>query len=380
MSVPAMIADVLLILPVLHPSGAERVVAELAKRLPTLGFPTTVLCLEDENAAVGIELKSAGVPVTGLHLSRRRSFACGSAIARHIKNKNLAGPLIVCSQLYHANIAARIAAARLPKDVLKHVRILSTIQVAEKRFRPWQFLCDRLTAKYAAYEICVAKSVAVFQHRMTGLPEAFFKVIENGNDLSLYAALNTTNVERDPNNLRVVSVGRLNKQKDYPTLLRAWKIASESALGARLEIAGSGPEGSRLKSLCAELKIKRVSFTGFCNDVPAFLNRADVYVQSSAWEGMPLTVLEAMAAGLPVIASSVDSLPVMIEDGRTGILFERGNHTVLAGRIVELLSDPERAKSIGTAARETALKRFSADRMATDYAHLFQQVLSEHPA
>ena len=380
MSVPAKIADVLLILPVLHPSGAERVVAELAKRLPALGFPTAVLCLEDENAAIGVELKNAGVPVSGLHLSRRRSFSCGSAIALHIKNKSLAGPLIVCSQLYHANIAARIAAARLPKDVLKHVRILSTIQVAEKRFRPWQFLLDRLTAKYAAYEICVAKSVAVFQRRMTGLPEAFFKVIENGNDLSLYAALNTANVERDPNNRRVVSVGRLNKQKDYPTLLRAWKIASESARGARLEIAGSGPDESRLKSLCAELKLERVSFAGFCSDVPAFLNGADMYVQSSAWEGMPLTVLEAMAAGLPVIASSVDSLPEMIENGRTGILFERGNHTELARRIVELLSDPARAKSIGVAARETALKRFSADRMAADYAHLFQQVLSEHPA
>lgn len=380
MSGPVKMADVLLILPVLDPSGAERVVAELAKRLPKLGFPASVLCLENENAAIGIELKSAGLPVYGLHLSRRRSLACGNAIARHIKNMNLAGPLIVCSQLYHANIAARIAATRLPKDVLKQVRILSTIQVAERRFRPWQFLFDRLTAKYAIHEICVAKSVAAFQRRMTGLPEAFFKVIENGNDLSRYAALNTDNVERDPNALRVVSVGRLNKQKDYPTLLRAWKIASESARGARLEIAGSGPEESRLKSLCAELKLERVSFSGFCSDVPAFLNGADLYVQSSAWEGMPLTVLEAMAAGLPVIASSVDSLPEMIENGRTGILFECGNHAELAGRIIDLLNDPALAKSIGAAARETALKRFSADRMAADFAQLFKQVLSEHPA
>jgi glycosyltransferase involved in cell wall biosynthesis len=373
------IADVLLILPVLNPSGAERVVAELAKRLPALGFPTSVLCLEDETAAIGVELKNAGIPVSGLRLTRRQSFACGGAIARHIRSMELTGPLIICSQLFHANIAARIAAMRLPETVRKRVHILAAIQVTERRFRPWQFWFDRLTAKYACYEICVAKSVAHFQREKTGLPAAFFKVIENGNDLSRYAALNASPSRRAAGEFRVVSVGRLNKQKDYPTLLRAWKHVEQSMPGARLGIAGNGPEESRLKTLAAELNLKRVSFAGFCSDVPAFLNHADLYVQSSAWEGLPLSVFEAMAAGLPVIASAVDSLPDMIEDGVNGVLFECGNDKELAAKIVDLLDDRARSKSIGHAAREMALKRFSADRMTAEYAALFKQVLSEHP-
>ncbi len=162
--------------------------------------------------------------------------------------------------------------------------------------------------------------------------------------------------------------------------MRAWKIVRAANSKARLEIAGTGPEEARLKALCAELKLECVRFIGFCADVPAFLNGADVYVQSSAWEGMPLTVLEAMAAGLPVIASAVDSLPAIIENGRTGILFERANHAALAQNIIACLGDPARTRTLGDAARETALKRFSAERMAADYARLFQEVLSEIPA
>ncbi len=182
MSTPP-VADVLLVLPVLDPSGAERVVAELAKRLPALGFPTSVLCLEDENAAVGIELKNAGVRVDGLHMSRRLSFACGRAIAQNIMNMDPSRPLIICAHLYHANIAARLAAKHLSRSVLRHVRILTTVHVAERRFRPWQFLADRVTAKYAAREICIANSVAEFHRKKTGLSASFFRVIENGIDL-----------------------------------------------------------------------------------------------------------------------------------------------------------------------------------------------------
>ena len=380
MSALQKIADVLIVLPVLDPSGAERVVAELAKRLPALGFPVSVLCLEDETAPIGIELKNAGISVSGLRLSRRASFRCGEAIARHIRGMQLNRPLIVCSQLFHANIAARLAAKKLSASERKSVYFLSAIQVAERRFRPWQFWFDRVTAKYACYEICVAKSVASFQRKRTNLPATFFKVVENGNDLAPYAALPALRERRESDALRVVSVGRLNKQKDYPTLLRAWERVEQSLPRARLEIAGSGPEESRLKALAAKLKLQRVAFAGFCSDVPGFLDGADLYVQSSAWEGLPLSVFEAMAAGRPVIASAVDSVPDMIENGRTGILFERGNDAELASRMVDLANDFPRAQALGFAAREMALKRFSADRMAAEYAALFEQVLSEHKA
>lgn len=368
-------SQVLLVAPVLEPAGAERVVAELAKRLPAHGVSTSVLCLEIEDAPIGVELKNAGMRVDGLHLSRRHTFACARGIAARIREMNPTAPMIVCAHLFHANFAARRVPRMLEPLLRKNIRIVTTIHVAERRFRPWQFWFDRWTAKYGKCEICISKSVAEFHRRKTGLPESFFRVIENGIDLSRYEP-RPQSQPRDSNDFRVVSVGRLNKQKDFSTLLRAWKIVEAKMPGARLDIAGAGPEEAALRQLQKELQLQRVHFAGFCNDVPAFLNSADVYVQSSAWEGMPLTVLEAMAAGLPVIASAVDSLPEIIDNDRSGILFERGNISALAQHILALLNDSARAKALGAAARETALTRFSAERMAADYARVFREVLA----
>src|ERR1043165_205483 len=188
MSIAPHAADVLLILPVLQPAGAERIVAELAKRLPSHGFASSVLCLEDDDAPIGIELKQAGVRVDALHLSRRATHACARGIAAHISAMNPTSGMIVCAHLYHANIAARYAMRQLAREHRENVRLVTTIHVAERRFRPWQFWLDKLTAKYGACEICVAKSVAEFHRRKTGLSESYFRVIENGIDLSRFAS------------------------------------------------------------------------------------------------------------------------------------------------------------------------------------------------
>ena len=368
------VAEVLLVVPVLEPAGAERVVAELAKRLPSHGFSTSVLCMENEDAPIGVELKQAGVRVDGLRLSRRQTFACGRGIAARVREMNPATPMIVCAHLFHANFAARQVPRMLAPALRKNVRIVTTIHVAERRFRPWQFWFDRITAQRGACEVCISKSVAEFHRRKTGLPESFFRVVENGIDLSRYSSLPPSS--RASNMPRVVSVGRLNKQKDFPTLMRAWKIVESARPDATLEIAGAGPEEASLKRMRDELDLKRIQFIGFCSDVPTLLTDADLYVQSSAWEGMPLTVLEAMASGLPVIASAVDSLPEIIDDGRSGILFQRGNSDALAQYILALLGDPAHAKALGAAAREVALTRFSAERMAADYARVFCEVLA----
>lgn len=371
-----MSAHVLLILPVLNPSGAERVVAELGLRLPQHGFTTSVLCLEDERAQIGIELVNAGVTVRGLRISRRRTLTCAQLIAEHIQNFFRNQPLIVCAHLFHANIAARLAMRHFSNAERKLVHVFTTIQVAERRIRPWQFWLDRWSAKYCASEICVAKSVAEFQRAKTGLPESFFPVIENAIDVSRFQNL-PERILNSKRPFRVVAVGRLNAQKDYPTLLRAWKIVESHTAEATLEIAGSGPELQRLQTLSTHLKLANISFRGFCADVREFLAGANLFVQSSAWEGLPLSVIEAMCVGLPVIASAVDSLPDMIDDRRTGFLFPRGDHRSLAAKIIDAMMRPDQSRAIGLAARDVALKRFSAERMTAEYAHLFQKTLSQ---
>src|SRR4051812_13563569 len=119
---------VTLVLPVLHPAGAERIVAELAKRLPAHGFATSVICLEDERAAIGDELRAAGIPVTGLRLSRRRTMACAQALSEKLSTER---PLIVHAHLFHANMAARVVFMRMNSAARQGVHVLSTLHVAE---------------------------------------------------------------------------------------------------------------------------------------------------------------------------------------------------------------------------------------------------------
>ncbi|HSU68443.1 MAG TPA: glycosyltransferase [Tepidisphaeraceae bacterium] len=362
-------AHVLYVLPVLQPAGAERIVAELARRIPAHGFETSVVCLEDERAPVGAELVAAGVPVRGLRLSRRKSMACSKALGRILPE---ARPLIIHSHLFHANLAARMAVGRMSFARRQGIRTLSTVHVVERRFRPWQFLADRLTARWAVGEVCVSQAVAKFQQAKTGLRPGFFAVIENGIDTTRFEPRSVTNASRGQH---VVSVGRLDPQKDFPTLLRAWQGVCKLLPDASLTIAGEGPSRGEFESLVRSLGLRNVQLPGFVNDVAALLRSADLYVQTSAWEGFGLAVVEAMCCGLPVIVTDVDSLPEIVQDGKTGVVVPKGASDILAAKMTMLLKDPDQARALGVAAREEAVRRFSVERMVADYASLYETLL-----
>lgn len=362
--------EVIYVLPVLERAGAERIVTELARRASAHGFHASVICLEDERAPVGRELAEAGIPVQGLRLSRRRLLACARGLARLLPAVR---PLILHAHLFHANLAARLACRRLGPEARRGLHVLSTVHVAERRFRPWQFVLDRLTARYARAEVCVSHAVARFQQERTGLRQDFFRVIENGIDLSRFPPRGPA--EAAAAAPLVVSVGRLDRQKDFPTLLRAWRTVNARLPAARLAIAGAGPEEAKLRALCDRLSLRNVEFRGFVEDVPAMLSQASLYVQSSAWEGFGLSVAEALACALPVIVSDADSLPELVAHERTGLVFPKGREVELAELMVRLLQDPERAAALGQAGRAEAERRFSVERMAADYAGLYRELL-----
>ena len=361
--------EIIFVVPVLEPAGTECIVAALARGLPRHGFNASVICLEDERAPVGAALLAAGIQVHGLRLSRRRSMACAKALRERLPASR---PLIVHAHLFHANIAARLAFSGMTSSARQGMHVLGTVHVAERRFRPWQFALDRWTARYARMEICVSRAVTRFHQQHTGLPPDFFRVIENGIDLERFLP------RAGPlaGNPVVLSVGRLDPQKDYPTLLRAWKIVIATFPDATLAIAGSGPESERLKLECEALQLgKHVKFLGFVHDIPALMATAAVYVQPSAWEGFGLAVAEAMACALPVIVSDADSLPEVVTHERTGLVVPKGEAGLLAAAIVTLLSDSARARVLGQAAHAEAIKRFSVERMLADYAGLYRELL-----
>lgn len=174
--------------------------------------------------------------------------------------------------------------------------------------------------------------------------------------------------------LRVVMVARFSEQKDYATLLHAMSRFNGNEI--RLECVGDGMELCRSHQLAEQLGLQdRVAFAGARSDIPDILHASDVFVLTSHWEGLPISILEAMRAGLPVIASRVGGIAEAVEDQVTGFLVERRDVDAVANALQVLKSKPELRKKMGQAGRERYLKLFSAQHMVDQTGKVYESVM-----
>jgi glycosyltransferase involved in cell wall biosynthesis len=166
----------------------------------------------------------------------------------------------------------------------------------------------------------------------------------------------------------LVAVGNLYGVKDHASLLRAAAMLPD----VRVAIAGRGEEEEPLRKLAATLAIdKRTHLLGLRDDIDRVLRAADVFVQPSRSEGLPLAILEAMAAGLPVVATRVGGMAEAIVDGVTGLLVEPGDLAALAAALRTIVTTPGRSAALGQKGRARAAGEFSLDRMVDRYRHLY---------
>jgi glycosyltransferase involved in cell wall biosynthesis len=164
------------------------------------------------------------------------------------------------------------------------------------------------------------------------------------------------------NALRIVCVARLDAPKDHALLLKA--LATVKGVTWVLELIGDGPLTDEVQQMVRALGLTdRVLFSGLCNDVPARLARADVFVLVSNWEGLPLSILEAMRASLPVVASNVGGVAESVTDGMTGYLVPKGDREVLADRLARLLGDAALRRQMGRAGRDVYECEFGFETM-----------------
>ncbi len=220
---------------------------------------------------------------------------------------------------------------------------------------------ERLAARWCRHLLVVSEAErAAGLAAGVGSPEQY-RVILNGIDLERFAAAPR------PVPGRVVSIARLAPQKRPDLLVRAFRRVED----AELLLVGDGPLRPEVERLVAELGLgDRVRLVGNRRDVADLLAEAACVVLASDYEGCPLTVLEAMAAGVPVVATRVGGVPELIDDGRTGLLVEPGDERAL-GAAISLALD---ARELGAAAREEARRRFSRERMAAEIAALYEEV------
>ncbi len=357
----------------LDPGGAERALFQIMTRLDPSAWEIHVYSLA-AGGALANEFRQRGIPVTELDGQRHRPFRATRRLAKELRAFQ---PDLLLTFLYHANIIGRLAAwwAGVP-------HIVSGIRVAERRSR-WRLRLDRWTNGLVDCNICVSQAVAAFSIDQGGLPAVKTISIPNGVDASHFETARPADLSRFgiPRKGRVILfVGRLDPQKAPGDLLAAFERVAETFSDIHLLFVGHGPLESTLRrqvdGLPSELQA-RVHIAGWQEDIPAILKAGTCLAVPSLWEGMPNVVLEAMASGLPVIATNVDGTTELLIPGETGWLVPPQSPEKLASALRQVLSHAADARNIAENAQTLCTKQFTWDTVAHRYEHIFRELCDQ---
>jgi glycosyltransferase involved in cell wall biosynthesis len=280
-------------------------------------------------------------------------------------------PHILHANSSKAGVLARFAAwlAGVPIRIFTvHGWAFSAHQGRRSKIYLW---ADRLVRPLTTVTVCVAERERVAGIAAGTCSERTTVVIHNGVEAGAAPARHAAN----PGPPRIVSVGRLQAPKDALTLVRALARLPKGSF--RAVIVGAGPDRPLVEAEVRRLGLDRaVELAGAREDVPEILAAADLFVLSSASEGLPMTILEAMAAGLPVVASRVGGVPEAVLDGETGLLVPPGRPASLAAAIERLLEDTSLRRSMGRAGLARVRERFDIASFQRAHVDLYRRELA----
>jgi glycosyltransferase involved in cell wall biosynthesis len=346
--------------------GTEKALWELVRRLDTSRF-TAHVCSLKKPGIFGPRLASAaaGFHTLGLDeaggLSAALNFlpAC-VALAGLVRRVR---PRIIHSFLFRANICGRLAGRLMGVPI-----IISSLRVTEAGFLP--HLVDRMTAGMVDRYTAVSEAVRQEAMGRTGIAPEKIITIPNGIDCPELQP-----PARDSGVFTLALFGRFHRQKGHAVLLHALKLLDGQAPPVRAFLFGEGPDAAVLKHMAAELGIaEQVHFMGVVDNPIKAMAGMDAIVLPSLWEGMPNAVLEAMAAGKPVVASRIAGIDELVQDGITGLLCGPGNAEELAAALLRLARDRQLACAMGQAGRRCAREKFSIDATVAATVDLYDEL------
>lgn len=352
----------------LCPGGAERLAIELSRRLADR-FGMAVICLE-EPGALAQTLNASGIDVIAIR--RRQGFRpwLARTIAELTRTHGI--DVLHCQQYspYVYGSLARLLRPSLRVIYTEHGRLGDGPPSLKRR------AINPLIAPLPHGIYAVSHDLR--RHMLTeGFPPSRVGVITNGIDVGDRPG--EMERRRARAELRIPSdalvfgtAARLDPVKDLSTLIDAFAKVRWELNGARLLILGDGPERDELVRRARTQRVSEsVLFAGYRADVRALLPGCDVYVNSSVSEGISLTILEAMAAELPVIATNVGGTPEVVSDGENGVLVPARDSDALARAMVALARDDSRRRRLAANGRTIVESRFTLDRMIDDYARTY---------
>ena len=355
-------------------AGAEVLIRETVRRLGDAIRPT-VFCL-DRVGAIGEEMSAQGVPVVCFNRRPGWDFSVSRELARAATHRGI--------EVLHAHQYTPFFYAALAKPFIRPAPALILTEhgrhypdnVSPPRRAINRLILDRLADEVNA---CCRFSADALS-RIDGFAGNRIGVIENGIDLARYtptadkAALRES-LGLDPARRSVVHVARHHPVKDQATLIRAFALAAPDVPDADLLMVGDGPLRDDLTALAASLGVAhRVKFVGVQANVNDWLRASHLFALTSVSEAASLTLLEAMASGLPVVVTEVGGNPEIVRAGVDGLLFPRGDAVAGAECLRRLLRDPDLAARLGASGRARVAERYQLHQTVEAYHRLYRRL------
>lgn len=366
-----------LLIPTLDRSGAEKQLVQLACGLPRGEFRVEVIALT-RGGPLEQELDQHGITLTLIGKRHRLDLRALRQLKRHLAFNQ---PNLLHTCLFAANSYGRLARTASPAT-----RVIVSERCVDSWKSRWQLWLDRRLIPRTDWFLANSNSVAEF-YRSVGVPGERIEVIANGIDAGglPLAGTHPENHQRrrlireefglPPETVLVTCVGRLAAQKRIEDLVWAIELLGHQAPTAHLLIVGDGTERDRLKRFAEEIRCEqRVHFAGHRDDVPEIWAASDVAWLASDFEGQSNSLMEAMAAGLPVLASNIPANAELVVDRQTGHLVEVGDAAGFASRTARLFENPQQARELGQAARQSMLEHHSVEANIDAHVRLYHRL------
>lgn len=358
----------------LHMGGAEVLAARLARGLAG-SYRFVFACLEGVGT-LGEQLRAEGFPVEVLGRREGIDWACARRLADVLRRERV--DLIHAHQytpLFYGMLA-RLLYRRPPILFTEHGRPVPDYP------RRKRIAANRLLLRRGDRLVAVGESVRRALIANEGMPAERVEVIYNGIDLSGFTAdapgrsAARAALGLGDGDLVLIQVARLDPLKDHATAIRTIDRVARQRPEARLVLVGDGSEEGMIRALVRERGLEgHVRLLGLRTDVARLLPAADLFLLTSLTEGIPVTLIEAMAAGLPVVGTRVGGMGEVVEEGATGLLAPSGDDAALAACVLRLADDAGARGRMGRLGRARAQRLFAEERMHAAYIRLLREML-----
>lgn len=349
---------VMVVIPALGSGGGERLAVSLIAKMDSQVIKTKLVVLypyEDTDNAIFVKKYA----IDTVYLNKKRGMDI-SVVRKLKKEIDAFKPDVIQTHLYVVAYVLLAAPLKIKKYHTVH-------NVAEKEAFGFRRIINKIAFRFGNFTpVAISPYCAKTIEKVYGIRYDSIPCIMNGVDTSKYIVAPIHH-----EGTVFINVGRLQSQKNHTLLIKAFVKVVEKEPTARLIIVGEGELRTEIEKLIQQYGIERyVSMPGQCNDVMRRLNAADIFVQSSDYEGLPISGLEAMACGLPIVSTKAGGTVDIIKNNKNGFLVDIGNADELAEKMIYLAQNKEICNKMGKESRRI-VEMFNIDKCAYKYQNLY---------